>query len=151
MKSTKTTKILVMLILVPVFLGMASAEQTKKKKLTVTVEENESCANGISVSDQSWGDRQLCADNPNVAAGYLRSYIGQAVEIEAQWSFAGDPKTDFPDNLNKVLKVGGSRVVDPCAVSKVGFIAGMVYAAGGGDVDTATNMALPNCNPGSDQ
>src|ERR1700721_2084041 len=54
----------------------------EEKTLTVTVEENEGCANGISVSDQSWGDRHLCADTPNVAAGYLRPYVGQAVEIE---------------------------------------------------------------------
>ncbi len=151
MKSTKITKMLVVLMFVAVCLGMASAEQTKKKKLTVIVEENGNCANGISVSDESWGDRQLCADTPNVAAGYLRPYVGQAVEIEAQWSFAGDPKTDSPDSLNKVLKVDGSKVIDPCAVSKIGFIAGMAYAAAGGDVQTATNMALPNCNPGADQ
>jgi hypothetical protein len=128
MKSTMTTK-LVVLMFVAVCLGTASAEQTKKKTLTVTVEENEGCANGISVSDQSWGDRHLCADTPNVAAGYLRPYVGQAVEIEAKWSFTGDPKTDSPDSLNKVLKVAGSKVIDPCAISKIGLIAGIVYAA----------------------
>ena len=150
MKNTKKMMVAV-LVLVAVCVGTASADQTKKKKLTVTVEQNDSCSHGISVSDQSWGDRRLCADNPDAAAEALRPYVDSAIEVEAQWSFSGNPKTDAPDSIIKLLKVGRNKVYDPCAVSKIGFIAGMVYAAGGGDVNTATAMALPNCNPGADQ
>jgi hypothetical protein len=137
-----------------VCLGMASAEHinNKKKKMTVTVEENGDCVHGISVSDESWGDRHLCADYPDAAAGVFARYVGSTVEVEASWRFDGDPKTNAPVGIAKVIKVGKEKIYDPCAINKLGLIAGMMYAANGGDAATAASMAVnPDCGAGGDQ
>ncbi len=150
----KRKNITIVVLMLAVCLGAASAQNqhNKKKKLTVRVEQNSDCAHGISVSDQSWGDRHLCADFPDAAASVFQKYVGSAVEVEAQWTFEGDPKTDAPVNLAKVIKIGREKVYDPCAINKLGFVAGMLYAANGGDAATAASMAVnPACGAGGDQ
>jgi hypothetical protein len=151
---TSLKKMTLVVLMFAVCLGMASAEHrsNKKKKMTVTVEENGDCAHGISVSDESWGDRHLCADYPDAAASAFQKYIGSAVEVEASWTFEGGSKNDAPVAIAKVMKVGKQKVYDPCAINKLGFIAGMMYAANGGDSATAASMAVnPACGASDDQ
>jgi hypothetical protein len=151
-----TKKMTIVVLMFAVCLGTASAEHrtNKKKKMTVTVEENGDCVHGISVSDQSWGDRHLCADYPDAASAVFQKYVGSAVEVEAQWTFEGDPKTDGPVAIAQVLKVGTEKIYDPCAINKLGFIAGLAMAANGADPATAASMAVnPACgsSAGGDQ
>jgi hypothetical protein len=152
MENRKNITIVVLVLAVCLGAASAQSQHNKKKKLTVTVEQNSDCGHGISVSDPSWGDRHLCADYPDAAAGLFQKYVGSTVEVEAQWTFEGDPKTDAPVNLAKVIKVGREKVYDPCAINKLGFAAGMLYAANGGDTATAASMAInPACGAAGDQ
>jgi hypothetical protein len=59
--------------------------------------------------------------------------VGSRVEVEAQWNFEGDPKTNVPIALGKVYKSGREKVNDPCALGKIGFLAGMTMVANGAD------------------
>jgi len=146
MKNTK--RLIGVLLMLAVCMGSAFADHkvNKKKKLTVAVEQNDSCAQGISVSNEAWGDRQLCTDYPQGTGDLFQKYVGSTVEIEARWTFEGDPKTTPPIGIAKVYKVGREKINDPCAVSKLGLIAGIAAAASGVDAQTAASMAInPAC------
>jgi hypothetical protein len=96
------------------------AKTTKKKKVTVNVEENGNCPYGVSMSDQSWGSGSVCAPNyPPGAADTLRGFAGQRIEVEAQFQYAGDPKNTPPDRVNKLIRIAGHKVYDPCPTSLV--------------------------------
>ena len=96
------------------------AKTTKKKKVTVNVEENGNCPYGVSISDQSWGSGSVCAPNyPPGAADTLRGFAGQRIEVEAQFQYAGDPKNTPPDRVNKLIRIAGHKVYDPCPTSLV--------------------------------
>jgi hypothetical protein len=146
MKNTK--RMIGVALMVAVCLGSAFADHkvNKKKKMTVMVEQDDNCAQGISVSNEAWGDRQLCTDYPQGAGDHFQKYVGSTVEVEAKWTFEGDPKTSLPLGIAKVFKVGREKVNDPCAVSKLGLIAGIAAAASGVDAQTAASMAVnPAC------
>lgn len=150
MKNTK--KMMGVVLMFVVCLGTAFAKEhrvNKKEKMTVAVEENGSCLQGISVSSADWEGRQLCADWPYRVSRYFRKYVGSTVEIEAQWTFNGDPKASTPVAINKVFKVGKRKVYDPCAVSKVGFIAGMAMVYGGADPGATASMLTADCTAAS--
>ena len=87
MKNTK--RFIGVLLMLAVCLGSAFADHkvNKKKKLTVTVEQNESCAQGISVSNYAWADVHLCMDYPQGAGDHFQKYVGSTVEVEARWTF----------------------------------------------------------------
>jgi len=141
----KNTKALIgVLVMVAVCMGSALAEHktNKKKKLTVTVEQNGDCAQGISVSNEAWGDVHLCTDYPQGAGDRFQKYVGTEVELEAKWTFDGDPKTTFPVGIAKVLRIGREKVNDPCAINKLGLIAGLAAAYSGVDAQTAASMAI---------
>lgn len=151
MKNTK--KLMSVVLTVAVCLGTAFAGErgvNRKEKMTVEVEENGSCLQGISVSSPDWDGRQLCTDWPYRVGGYFRRYVGSTVEIEAQLTFKGDPKTSAPVAINKVLKVGKKKVYDPCAVSKMGLFAGMVMVAGGADPGATAGMLTADCTAASE-
>jgi len=146
MKNTK--RLIGVLLMLAVCMGSAFADHkvNKKKKLTVVVEQNDSCAQGISVSNEAWGDRQLCTDYPQGTGDHFQKYVGSTVEVEARWTFEGDPKTTLPIGIAKVYKVGREKINDPCAVRKLGLIAGIAAAASGVDAQTAASMAInPAC------
>jgi hypothetical protein len=150
MKNTK--KMMGVVVMFAVCLGTAFAREhrvNKKEKMTVAVEENGSCSQGISVSSADWDGRQLCTDWPYRVGGYFRRYVGSTVEIEAQWTFNGDPKSSAPVAINKVFKVGKRKVYDPCAVSKLGFIAGMAMVYGGADPGATAEMLTADCTAAS--
>lgn len=142
MKNTK--RMIGVVLMFAVCLGSAFADHkvNKKKKMTVMVELDENCAQGISVSNEAWGDRQLCTDYPQGAGDHFQKYVGSTVEVEAKWTFEGDPKTSLPVGIGKVFKVGHEKINDSCAISKLGFIAGMAMAAQGVDPQTAASMAI---------
>ena len=79
-------------------------------------------------------------------AAHFRKYVGSIVEVEAQWSFEGDPKTDAPVAIGKVYKIGREKVNDPCALGKIGFLAGMTMVANGADPGATVEMLTPGCN-----
>jgi hypothetical protein len=143
----KTERLIGVVLMFVVCLGTALAEHrvSKKEKITVAVEENGNCLHGISVSNASWDDRQLCADYPDGAAGHFRKYVDSTIEIEAQWTFSGDPKTTAPVAISKVFKVGREKVYDPCAVSKIGLLGGMAMVAGGADPGATAAMLTQSC------
>lgn len=149
MKSTK--RLIGVLLMFAVCVGSAFADNkvNKKKRLTVTVEQNDSCAQGISVSNQDWGDRRLCTDYPQGAGDHFQKFVGSTVEVEARWTFEGDPKTTSPIAISKVYKVGREKINDPCAMGKVGFLAGMMMVANGADAATTVSMLTPGCNTGA--
>jgi hypothetical protein len=60
--------------------------------------------------------------------------------------FEGDPKTDAPIALGKVYKIGREKVNDPCALGKIGFLAGMTMVANGADPGATVAMLTPGCN-----
>lgn len=148
MKNTK--KMIGVVLMFAVCMGTAFAEHrvNKKKKMTVTVEEDGNCSQGISVSGDSLGGRQLCADYPQGVGGHFQNYVGSIVEVEAQWSFEGDPKTEAPIALGKVYKIGREKVNDPCALGKIGFLAAMTMAANGADPVATVASLTPGCNTG---
>jgi hypothetical protein len=125
--------------------GIRRTSHQQEKEMTVTVEEDGNCLQGISVSDASWDGRQLCTDYPYGAAGYFRRCVGSTVEIEAKWTFSGDPKTTAPVAISKVFKVGRKKVYDPCALSKKGY-GGMAMVAGGADPGATAEMLTRNCS-----
>jgi hypothetical protein len=91
---------------------------SKKKKMTVNVEENANCPYGVSMADDSWGSNHICAPNyPAGASDTLRSFIGQRIEVEAQFIFSGDPKNSPPDGASKLIRIAGKKVFDPCPTS----------------------------------
>jgi hypothetical protein len=148
MKSTKVMRMIGLAVLISVVgLGTASAEHrvNKKKKVTVNVEENANCVHGISLSDEAWGDRQLCADYPDGAAGHLQQYVGSRVEVEAQFVYDDNPKTTPPMRINKVYQVAGKKVYDPCAIGVMGAIAIIGMAANGADAVTTAAAVTPEC------
>jgi hypothetical protein len=149
MKNTK--RLIGVLLMLAVCVGSAFAEHkvNKKKKLTVTVEQNDSCAQGISVSSEAWGDRHLCTDYPQGAGDHFQKYVGETVEVEARWTFEGNPKTTSPTAISKVYKVGREKINDPCAMGKVGFLAGMMMVANGADPGATVSMLTPGCNTGA--
>lgn len=135
-------------LMLAVCMGSAFADHkvNKKKKMTVTVEQDETCAQGISVSNEAWGDRQLCTDYPQGAGDHFQKYVGSTVEVEAKWTFEGNPKTSLPIGIQKVYKVANEKINDPCAINKLGLIAGIAMAAQGMDAQTAASMAInPEC------
>jgi len=151
MKNTK--KMMGLILMFAVCLGTAFAKEhrvNKKEKMTVAVEENGSCLQGFSVTSTDWDGRQLCADWPYRVGRYFRRYVGSTVEIEAQWTFNGDPKTSAPVAINKVFKVGKKKVYDPCAVSKLGLFAGMAMVAGGADPGATAGMLTADCTAASE-
>jgi hypothetical protein len=143
----RAKRMIVALLMVAVCLGTASAERriNKKMKMTVTVEEDGNCSQGISVSGNSLGGRQLCADYPQGVGKHFQKYMGSIVEVEAQWNFEGDPKTDAPIALGKVYKIGRDKVNDPCALGKIGFLAGMTMVANGADPGATVASLTPGC------
>jgi hypothetical protein len=145
MNATKCTFGLVLML--AVCLGTASAEHrvSKKKKVIVSVEQDENCLHGISVSDPSWGDRQLCTDYPDGAASYLEEHMGSQVEVEAQFTYDGDPKITSPIGINKVYRVSGKKVFDPCAIGKMGMFAMITLTAGGADPAATAASLTPGC------
>lgn len=145
MKSIKKSVSVVLVFAVCMGTAFAEHKINKKKKMTVTVEQDGNCRHGISVSDASWGDRQLCTDYPPAAAAHFQKFVGSTVEIEAQWTYAGDPKSTTPIAISKVFKVGREKVYDPCAVSKVGLFAGMAMVAGGADPQATAAMLTQSC------
>jgi hypothetical protein len=149
MKNTK--RVTGVLLMLAVCVGSAFADHTvnMKKKLTVIVEQNDSCAQGVSVSNEAWGDRQLCTDYPQGAWDHFQKYVGSTVEVEARWTFEGDPKTTLPIAISKVYKVGREKINDPCAMGKAGFLAGMMIVANGADRATTVSMLTPGCNTGA--
>lgn len=146
MNSTK--RMMVAVLMFAVCLGTASAEHriNKKMKMTVTVEGDGNCSQGISVSGDSLGGRQLCAVYPQGVGEHFQKYVGSIVEVEAQWRFEGDPKTDAPIALGKVYKIGREKVNDPCALGKIGFLAGMTMVANGADPGATVASLTPGCN-----
>jgi hypothetical protein len=146
MKNSKRMIGVVLMLAVCVASAFADHKVNKKQKLTVTVEQNDSCAQGISVSNEDWGDRQLCTDYPQGAGDHFQKYVGSTVEVEAKWTFDGDPKTTLPIAISKVFKVGREKINDPCAIKKLGLLAGIAMAAQGVDAQTAASMAInPEC------
>jgi len=105
------------------------AKTTKKKKITVNVEEDANCPSGVSLSDESWGSSLVCTqNNPTGAADTLRNFVGQRIEVEAQFLYTGDPKNTPPDQVNKLIRIAGHKVYNPCPTSMVilaGFAAGL--------------------------
>lgn len=148
MNSTK--RMMVVILMFAVCLGTASAEHriNKKKKMAVTIEEDGNCSQGISVSGDSLGGRQLCADYPQGVGDHFQKYVGSKVEVEAQWSFEGDPKTEAPIALGKVFKIGREKVNDPCALGKIGFLAAMTMVANSADAEGTVASLTPGCNTG---
>src|ERR1035438_4278067 len=102
MKNTKRLIGVLLMLAVCVGSALADNKMNKKKKLTVTVEQNDSCAQGISVSNEAWGDRQLCTDYPQGAGNHFQKYVGSTVEVEARWTFEGDPKTTSRSAISKI-------------------------------------------------
>jgi len=148
-----TMKLMGVVLTIAVCLGTAFAGEhgvNKKEKVTVEVEENGNCLQGISVSSPDWDGRQLCADWPYRVSGYFRRYVGSTVEIEAQLTFKDDLKTSAPVAINKVYKVGKQKVHDPCSVSKVGLFAGMAMVAGGADPGATAAMLSADCTAASE-
>jgi hypothetical protein len=149
MNSTK--KLIGGFLMFAVCLGTAFAEHrvNKKKKITVTVEQDANCSQGISISGDSLGDRQLCADYPQGVGDHFQKYVGTTVEVEARWAFDGNTKTDAPIALGKVYKIGREKINDPCAVGKVGFLAGVMMVANGADPDATVASLTTGCNTGA--
>jgi hypothetical protein len=146
MNYVKSMTVLVLVFAVCMGTAFAQKRSSKKKKVTVFVEQNDGCSHGIAVSAESWGDRHLCTDNPDGAANHLQNYVGSSVEVEAKFSFEGDPKATAPVAIVKVFKVGREKVYDPCAIHKLGLFAGMMMAANGADPETAASLAIdPSC------
>jgi len=142
------TKKFIGVVLMLAVAGSAFADHkvNKKKKLMVTVEQDDNCAQGISVSNEAWGDRQLCTDYPQGAGDHFQKYVGSAIEVEARWTFEGDSKTTLPIGIVKVYKVGREKINDPCAINKLGLIAGIAAMTQGVDAQTAASMAInPEC------
>jgi hypothetical protein len=76
MKTTKRAIGVLLMLAVCVGSAFADHKVNRKKTVTVTVEQNDSCAQGISVSNEAWGDRQLCTDYPQGAGDHLQKYVG---------------------------------------------------------------------------
>jgi|SRR5580658_562152 hypothetical protein len=124
------TLVAVLALLLVVTLPQDSfARTTKKKKYSVTVEQDANCPFGVSASEESWGDRRLCVPNyPGGAAGLVSAHIGEKIELEADFMFSGDPKSTEPDAITRVTKVSGHKVYDPCSTGNAimwGALAGM--------------------------
>jgi hypothetical protein len=112
-----TKKLALLVLMSTVCLGVASAQQftIKRKKMTVTIEKNKNCPLGISVSGRFVEGRHLCADYPEGVLHPLEKLIGSAAEVEAFWTFEGNPKRETPVALGKVIRVDGDKVDDAVA------------------------------------
>jgi hypothetical protein len=123
------------------------AETTKKKKVTIDVEEDASCPYGVSLSDQTWGSRRLCApDYPAGAADRLRQHIGQRIELEADFAYSGDSKKTPPDGVKRIIQVAGDKLYDPCSPGKL-VTMGLILSAANGNMPTDP---LPGCAASAD-
>jgi hypothetical protein len=107
----KNTKAFAAVVLIMVFcLGSAFAEyKVSKKKIVVTVQEDGNCSQGISLTGDALVGAALCADNPQGVGGHFQKYVGSEIEVEARWTFEGNPKSEAPIAVGKVSKIGRAR------------------------------------------
>lgn len=120
------------LLLIVTFPQASFARTTKKKKVTITVEQDANCPFGISVSDESLADHALCVPNyPGGAAGLVSRHMGEKIELEADFLFPGDPKTTQPSGIMRVTKVAGKKVYDPCSTGNAIMWGAMLGVSGG--------------------
>jgi len=82
----------------------------KKKKLTVLVEQNSECPEGVSVSASRSG-RKLCVDYPRAAAQRLRMKFGTTMELEALWTFSVKTDSQDPVAVGMVSGIAQERFV----------------------------------------
>src|SRR3954469_12632528 len=106
MKNTTTFVAAVLLFAFCVSSAFAEHKVNKKKKITVAVQEDGNCSQGISLTGDALGGRTFCADDPQGVGGYLQKYVGQEIDVEARWAFGGNPKSDAPVAMGKVYKIG---------------------------------------------
>jgi len=148
----KNTKAFAAVVLMLVFgLGSAFAEHkvNKKKKIVVAVQEDGNCSQGISLTGEALGGAALCADNPQGVGSHFQKYVGSEIEVEARWAFDGNPKSGAPIAVGRVFKIGREKVNDPCALGKVGFLAGVMMVANGADANDTVNALTPGCDRGT--
>jgi hypothetical protein len=154
-----TKKMMVMVLMAAVCTGMASTQQTtiKKRKITVMVEQDKNCpqgisVSGISVSSPSVGSGQLCVDYPEGVSYQFQKLVGSTVEVEALWTFESGLKRETPVALGQVLRIGSekvdSKVEDACA-TKTHFSDATPGAANGKAKDAASivTAASTGCQP----
>ncbi len=91
--------------------------KTKTKTIVVNVQLDGNCAQGISLTGDILGERELCADEPAGIGNYFQRYVGSDIEVEARWTFDGNPKTDAPVGVGKILKIGRDKVSGPTALA----------------------------------
>jgi hypothetical protein len=60
--------------------------------------------------------------------------------------FAGS-QADAPVALGKVYKIGREKVNDPCALGKIGFLAGMTMVANGADPGVTVALLTQGATP----
>lgn len=149
MKNTKAFAAVVLMLVVCLGSSFAQHKVSKKKKIVVAVQENGDCSQGVSLSGDALGGATLCADSPQGVGGHFQKYIGSEVEVEARWTFEGNPKSDAPIAVGRVFKIGREKVNDPCALGKVGFLAGMMMVANGADANETVNSLTPGCDRGT--
>jgi hypothetical protein len=147
---TKTNILTVVVCMFVVCTGITSAQQytIKKRMLTVMVEEDQNCPQGISVSGHVSGGRRLCVDYPAGVSARFQKLVGSEVEVEALWTFEGALKRDTPVALGRVLRIGGEEVDDTCA-TKAQFLGGRGMATSGKDAASTVAALSPGC-PASD-
>ncbi len=115
MKSMRLVAAMAMLVFC---LGSALAQPiTKTRTIVVNVQLDANCAQGISLTGDILGERELCADEPVGIGNYFQRYVGSDIEVEARWTFDGNPKTDAPVSVGKILKIGRDKVSDPTALA----------------------------------
>ncbi len=145
---TRTKKVKVAICMLAFCMGITSAQQTtiKRRKMTVAVEKDKNCPQGISVSGRFVGGRQLCVDYPEGVSYQFQKLVGSTVEVEAFWTFEGDPKRDTAVALGQVIRIGGDKVDDTCAIKT--HSSGVTPIANNGK-DAAPTVAVlsPGCHP----
>jgi hypothetical protein len=106
-----TVRLSVLALILAFCAGSALAHPvSKRKKIVVNVQLDGNCPQGISLTGDILGDRELCVNAPEGAGHYFQRYVGSDIEVEAQWTFEGNPTTDAPVNVGKILRIGREKV-----------------------------------------
>lgn len=82
----------------------------KKRTISVVVQKDRNCLQGISVSTGAIGGRRLCADYPAGISNRFRKFVGSQIRLEAFWTFEGELKHERPVALGVILGINGDSV-----------------------------------------
>jgi hypothetical protein len=108
----------------------------KSSKFLARIDFNGACKSGFQATDLDVHPPvAMCVNYPDGASSYLAQYAGGEVRIEARLQYSTNSKA--PETLDKLIRVGKSKVRDPNAIGFWGYAAtgarAMTYPPSGAD------------------